>query len=117
MEFTKELTDNIIDGEFKSPQLLDEMFIIIYDGKIFAPKQGRMFHLTREDAMKHFYNEYHWRAKSKYKKHFFGVEYWKKHPNIDLTDRQIWEEFKKFINKDCKFEITKWKYAKQDVCS
>lgn len=51
------------------------------------------------------------------KKHYFGVNWWDNRKNIDLTDRQIWNEFKNTLNEDDKFEIIKWKYAKANVCS
>lgn len=116
MEFTKELANKTLGSSFRSLDWVDDMYVIMYDNKLFIPKQGRMFHETREDAVKHFYNEFCWRSRDAYKKHYFGVNWWDSRKNIDLTDRQIWNEFKKTLNEDCKFEIIKWKYAKRDVC-
>jgi hypothetical protein len=117
MEFTKELANKTLGSSFRSLDWVDDMYVIMYDNKLFIPKQGRMFHETREDAVKHFYNEFCWRSRDVYKKHYFGVDWWDNRKNIDLTDRQIWNEFKNTLNEDNKFEIIKWKYAKQNVCS
>lgn len=117
MEFTKELANKTLGSSFRSLDWVDDMYVIMYDNKLFIPKQGRMFHDTREDAVKHFYNEFCWRSRDVYKKHYFGVNWWNHSKNIDLTDRQIWNEFKNTLNEDCKFEIIQWKYAKTNVCS
>lgn len=117
MEFTKELANKTLGSSFRSLDSVDDMYVIMYDNKLFIPKQGRMFHDTRENAVKHFYNEFSWKSRDRYKKHYFGPDWWNNRKNIDLTDRQIWNEFKNTLNEDCKFEIIQWKYAKTNVCS
>ena len=116
MEFTKELANKTLGPSFKDLDWVDDMYVIMYDNKLFIPKQGRMFHETREDAVKHFYNEFCWKCRDQYKNYYFGVNWWDNRKNIDLTDRQIWNAFKNTLNEGCKFEIIQWKYAKQDVC-
>lgn len=117
MKFTKELANKTLGSSFQSFDCIDDMYVILCDNKLFIPNQGRMFHETREQAVKHFYNEFSWKSRNAYKKHYFGYNWWDNRNNIDLTDRQIWNEFKNTLNEDCKFEIIQWKYAKADVCS
>lgn len=71
MEFTKELANEILGSSFRSLDWVDDMYVIMYDNKLFIPKQGRMFHDTREAAVKHFYNEFSWKSKNVYKKTLF----------------------------------------------
>ena len=66
MEIKKELIDKILSSDFQSDNL-DNMWVIMIEDKIFTPKCGAMFHFSKEQAWKHFYNEYNWRAKKRYK--------------------------------------------------
>lgn len=120
MNIDKELIDKVTRVGFRKCESLDDMFVILLDGKIFAPKQGRMFHLTYSDAWKHFYNTFHWRLISRYKSEYaqsLGFDsYWGCPHKCPNTDRQIWEEFKNQIN-DSNFEIIRWRDAKRNVCS
>lgn len=120
MEFTKELTDKILASDFIQCNNLDDAFVIMYNDKIFAPKQGRMFHATYQDAWKHFYNQMHWRVGNYVKNDFaksLGFDnWWKCNITYPKSNRQIWEEFKKVVF-DNGFRIIRWKDAKRDVCS
>lgn len=120
MNIDKELIDRITQEDFRKCENLDDMFVILLDGKIFAPKQGRMFHLTYNDAWKHFYNQLHWEVIKKFKNKYaksLGFDNWRNSSyNCPISDRQIWEEFKNQIN-DYGFQIIRWRDAKRDVCS
>ena len=48
MEFTKELANKTLGSSFRSLDWVDDMYVIMYDNKLFIPNQGRMFHETRE---------------------------------------------------------------------
>lgn len=120
MNIDKELIDKITQQDFHKCEYLDDMFVILLDDKIFAPKQGRMFHLTYDDAWKHFYSQTHWRIIMKYKEDYaksLGFNDWWNFPHsYPVSDRQIWKEFKDQIF-DYGFQIIRWRDAKRNVCS
>lgn len=120
MNIDKELIDKITQQDFHKCEYLDDMFVILLDGKIFAPKQGRMFHATYQDAWKHFYNQMHWRVGNYVKNDFaksLGFDnWWKCNITYPKSNRQIWEEFKEVVF-DNGFRIIRWKYAKTNICS
>ena len=120
MNIDKELIDKITQSDFHKYKSLDDMFVILLDDKIFTPKQGRMFHLTYNDAWKHFYNQVHRMVIRKYKEDYaksLGFYDWWSFPHeYPISDRQIWEEFKNQIV-DCGFQIIRWRDAKRNVCS
>lgn len=83
MNIDKELIDEVTQEDFRKCESLDDMFVILLDGKIFAPKQGRMFHLTYSDAWKHFYNQIHWVVIRKYQNKYaqsLGFDNWWNYP-------------------------------------
>lgn len=116
MEIKKELIDNTLSRDFQSDNL-DNMWVIMVEDKLFAPKNGAMFHFSKEQAWKHFYNEYHWRVKSGYKRDKYGDKYWDIRNQITESDTQIWNAFKSELYQNYNFRIIQWKYAKRDVCS
>lgn len=120
MNIDKELINKITQKDFHKCENLDDTFVILLDGKIFAPKQGRMFHLTYNEAWKHFYSQTHWKVIRKYKEDYaksLGFNNWWDFPHsYPVSDRQIWEEFKNQIV-DYGFQIIRWKDAKRNVCS
>lgn len=115
MEIKKELIDEILSRDFQSDNL-DDMWIIMVEDKIFAPKIGAMFHFSKEQAYKHFYNEYNWRVKSNYKVDKYGYDYWNIRNQITESDTQIWNAFKSELYQKYNFRIIQWKDAKADVC-
>lgn len=115
MEIKKELIDKILDNDFQSDNL-DNMWVIMIENKIFAPKTGAMFHFSKEQAWKHFYNEYHWRVKSDYKVDKYGHNYWNLRNQITESDTQIWNAFKSELYQNYNFRIIQWRDAKRDVC-
>lgn len=116
MEIKKELINDIIGRDFNNTP--DNMWVIMIEDKIFCPKGAGMFHETRDQAWKHFYNEYHWRVKSKYKTDKYGQDYWKNRSSAVVeTNTQIWNAFKNELFNNYDFRIIQWKDAKRDVCS
>lgn len=115
MEFKKELINDIIGRDFNNNP--DNLWVIMVENKIFCPTGAAMFHDTREQAWKHFYNEYHWRVKNQYKKSKYGDNYWSNRHSIAETDTQIWNTFKNELFNNCDFRIIQWRDAKRDVCS
>ena len=115
MEIKKELIDKILERDFQSDNL-DDMWVIMIEDRIFAPKTGAMFHDTRDQAWKHFYNEYHWRVKSDYKRDKYGDSYWNLRSQIPESDTQIWNVFKSELYQNYNFRIIQWKDAKRYVC-
>ena len=115
MEFKKELINEIFSRDFSNNP--DDLWVVMVEDKIFCPTGAAMFHDTREQAWKHFYNEYHWRIKTAYKKDKYGNDYWKFGKTITETDTQIWNAFKNEMFNNYDFRIIQWKDAKRDVCS
>lgn len=115
MEIKKELINEIIGRDFNNNP--DDLWVIMIEDKIFCPTGSGMFHTTRDQAWKHFYNEYHWKVKSKYKTDKYGQDYWRA-PKIvrKESDTQIWNAFKSELYQNYNFRIIQWKYAKRDVC-
>ena len=114
MEIKKELINDIIGRDFNNNP--DDLWVIMIEDKIFCPTGAAMFHDTKEQAWKHFYNEYHWRVKTAYKKDKYGNDYWKLRKTIAETDTQIWNAFKNELFNNYDFKIIQWKDAKRDVC-
>ena len=114
MEIKKELINKTLGRDFVDESQLDNYWVVLIGNKIFTPTGSRMFHETKESAWKHFYNEYHWRIKSNFKRNKYGDNYWtcKK----DETDTQIWNAFKTALYCECDFRIIQWRDAKRDVC-
>ena len=115
MEIKKELIDKLLDKDFQSDNL-DDMWVVMIEDKIFAPKTGAMFHFSMEQAWKHFYNEYHWKVKGKYKTDKYGYDYWRISNQITESDTQIWNAFKSELYQNYNFRIIQWKDAKRYVC-
>lgn len=115
MEIKKELIDKILDSDFQSDNL-DYMWVIMIEDKLFAPKSGAMFHSSKEQAWKHFYNEYNWRVKNNYKVNKYGEGYWYFRNKITESDTQIWNAFKSELYQNYNFRIIQWKDAKRYVC-
>lgn len=117
MEIKKELIDEILNRDFQSDNL-DDMWVIMIEDRIFAPKGGAVFHFSMEQAWKHFYNEYHWRVKRNYKIDKYGNDYWTYANNSKVieSDTQIWNAFKSELYQNYNFRIIQWKYAKRDIC-
>ena len=113
MEFKKELINDIIGRDFNNTP--DDLWVVMVEDKIFCPKGAAMFHDTRDQAWKHFYNEYHWRIKSAYKRDKYGDNYWKLGKTITETDTQIWNAFKSEMFNNYDFRIIKWKDAKREL--
>lgn len=103
MGFKKELINEIISRDFNNT--LDDMWAIMIEDKIFCPKGAEMFHETRDQAWKHFYNEYHWRVKNAYKRDKYGTNYWEFRKTIAETDTQIWNAFKNELFSNYDFQI------------
>ena len=114
MEIKKELINNIIGRDFNNNP--DDLWVVMVEDKIFCPTGAAMFHDTREQAWKHFYNEYHWRVKSTYKRDKYGANYWKFGTTITETDTQIWNAFKSELYQNYNFRIIQWRDAKRYVC-
>ena len=115
MEFKEELINEIISRDFSNNP--DDLWVIMVEDKIFCPVGAGMFHDTQQQAWKHFYNEYHWRVKRKYKLHNYGEDWWKNSHLIKETDTQIWNAFKSELYQNYNFRIIQWKDAKRNVCS
>ena len=115
MEIKKELIDTILNPDFRSDNL-DDMWVIMVEDKLFAPKTGAMFHSSKEQAWKHFYNEYNWRVKSGYKRDKYGDNYWHLRNQITESDTQIWNVFQSELYQKYNFRIIQWKDAKRYVC-
>lgn len=115
MEIKKELIDNILSSDFQSDNL-DYMWVIMIEDKLFAPKNGAMFHYSKEQAWKHFYNEYNWRVKGAYKVDKYGDNYWNIRSQITESDTQIWNAFKSELYQNYDFKIIQWRDAKRNVC-
>lgn len=115
MEIKKELIDKILERDFQSDNL-DNMWVIMIEDKIFAPTAGTMFHFSKEQAWKHFYNEYNWIVKRYYKEDKYGENYWNLRNQITESDTQIWNAFKSELYQNYNFRIIQWKYAKRYVC-
>lgn len=117
----KELINKIINRSVVPYDFLDDYWVIITNEGIFAPPQGRMFHVSRDQAWKHWYNEMHWRSYMEYKKDYAErnnlslSNSWSM--TVDKSGRQIWEDFKESIVEEVGFRIIQWKDAKRDVCS
>lgn len=121
MEINEELTNEILGRDFKNCNYLDDMWVIVYNNMVFAPKQGRMFHGSYTEAQKHFYSQMRWKVLNKYKQGLakeHGFSDWWNMPKSYITksDRQIWDEFKNYIFENG-FNIIQWKNAKGNVCS
>lgn len=118
----KELINKITNRGIMPYDLLDDCWVIITNDGIFAPPQGRMFHVSKDQAWKHWYNEMCWASYREYKKDYVekntsgitSVDYWS--VQTDKNRRQIWEDFKESIVEECGFKIIQWKDAKRDVC-
>lgn len=115
MEIKKELIDKLLDRDFQADNL-DNMWVIMIEDKIFAPTAGTMFHFSKEQAWKHFYNEYNWIVKRYYKEDKYGENYWNLRNQITESDTQIWNAFKSELYQNYNFRIIQWKYAKRYVC-
>ena len=115
MEIKKELIDKLLDRDFQADNL-DDMWVIMVEDKLFAPETGAIFHSSKEQAWKHFYNAYHWKVKGKYKTDKYGENYWNVRNQITESDTQIWNAFKSELYQNYNFRIIQWKYAKRDVC-
>lgn len=117
----KELINKIINRSVVPYDCLDDYWVIVTNEGIFAPPQGRMFHVSKDQAWKHWYNEMSWVSHREYRKEYAernGINvdnYW--HIQTDKTKRQIWEDFKESVVEECGFKIIQWKDAKRDVCS
>lgn len=114
MEIKKELIDKILDRDFNNNP--DDLWVIMIEDKIFCPTGASMFHDTRDQAWKHFYNEYHWRIKTDYKRDKYGDNYWNLRNQITESDTQIWNAFKSELYQNYNFKIIQWKDAKRNVC-
>lgn len=113
MEFKKELINEITKKDFANNP--DDMWVIMMENKIFCPTGAAMFHDTREQAWKHFYNEYHWQVKNKYKQDKYGTNWWSGRASIIETDTQIWNAFKNEMFNTYDFRIIQWKDAKREL--
>ena len=114
MEIKKELIDKILDRDFNNNP--DDLWVVMIEDKIFCPTGASMFHDTRDQAWKHFYNEYHWRVKSDYKRDKYGDSYWNLSSQIPESDTQIWNAFKSELYQNYNFRIIQWRDAKRYVC-
>lgn len=115
----EELINKILNKEMASFDALDDYWVIIIKNKLFCPRHGATFHDTKEQAWKHFYNEFNWRVKSEYKKDYadsIGVGYYTHGLSYPKTSRAVWEEFKNDLFVMFNFRIVQWKDAKRDVC-
>ena len=114
MEIKKELIDKILDRDFNNNP--DDLWVVMIEDKIFCPTGASMFHDTRDQAWKHFYNEYHWRVKSDYKRDKYGDSYQNLRSQIPESDTQIWNAFKSELYLNYNFRIIQWRDAKRNVC-
>ena len=115
MEIKKELIDKVIGKDFNNNP--DDLWVVMIEDKIFCPTGASMFYDTKQQAWKHFYNEYHWNVKRAYKTDKYGKDYWNIRNTITESDTQIWNAFKNELYSSYDFRIIQWKYAKGDVCS
>lgn len=117
----KELIQKITRNSVVPYDCLNDYWVIVTNEGIFAPANGRMFHETKEQAWKHWYNEMRWRAVSEYNKNYAMLHninrnsYW--NLKTDKSNREIWEDFKNSSAIKCCFNIIQWKDAKRNVCS
>lgn len=115
MNISKELVNKVLGSDFKSDEL-DNYYVIMIGDKLFAPPGSRMFHQFADSAWKHFYNEYNWRIKNRYKVAKYGERWWDVRKTITETDTQIWNAFKSELYKNYNFRIIQWKDAKRELC-
>lgn len=114
MNISKELVNKVLGLDFKSDEL-DNYYVIMIEDKLFAPTGSRMFHQDADSAWKHFYNEYNWRVKNKYKTTKYGEHWWNIKNTITETDTQIWNAFKSELYNNYNFRIIQWRYAKKEL--
>jgi hypothetical protein len=115
MEIKKELINKTLGRDFVDESQLDDYWVVLIGNKIFAPVGSRMFHETQQQAWKHFYNEYNWRIKNRFKRDKYGDNFW--NAKKDETNTQIWNAFKTALYCEYDFRIIQWKDAKENVCS
>ena len=118
VQFDKTSIDNILNYDIVMFDGLDDYWVIWTNKGIFAPKNGRMFHETKEQAMRHWYNACRWSALREAKQTYAntyhpGKKYWE--VKFPCSDREIWESFKREMIENYNFQITQWKYVKHNL--
>lgn len=116
----KELIDSTIEKDTIPFDSIDNLWVIILDGKLFAPAHGTCFFTSKEGAWKCWYNQTNYRIKQRYKsdiaKQAGANSWWDYHGIYPMRDREVWETFKSQLFEDYGLKIIQWKDAKRDVC-
>lgn len=118
IQFDDSLINRIIKDDMVMFDDLDNYWVIWTNKGIFSPKNGRMLHETREQALRHWYNSFRWCVVNSYRHEYAkvnhpGVDYWKiKCPH---DPREIWEAFKSEMIEKYDFQIIQWKYVKDKL--
>lgn len=118
IQFDDSLINHILKTDMVMFDDLDNYWVIWTNKGIFAPKNGRMLHETREQALRHWYNSLRWCTVNSYRHEYAkvnhpGVDYWR--VNIPYDPREIWEAFKSEMAEKYDFQITQWKYVKDKL--
>lgn len=118
IQFDDSMINHILKDDVVMFDDLDNYWVIWTNKGILAPKNGRMLHETREQALKHWYNSLRWCAVNSYRHEYAkvnqpGVDYWK--VNIPYDSRDIWEAFKSEMAEKYDFQIIQWKYVKDKL--
>lgn len=67
-------------------------WIVLLDGRVYITDSRIIFHETREDAIRRFYNDMRWRFNRDIRLRYGTV----------TNDRSLWEQFKKEVNFEVK---------------
>lgn len=118
IQFDDNMINHILKHDVVMFDDLDNYWVIWTNKGILAPKNGRMLHETREQALRHWYNSLRWRTVNSYRHEYAkvnhpGVDYWKVKIPYDAGD--IWKAFKSEIAEKYDFQIIQWKYVKDKL--
>jgi hypothetical protein len=118
IQFDNTMINRILKEDVVMFDDLDNYWVIWTNKGIFAPKNGRMLHETREQALRHWYNSLKWQAIRVIKTDFVntyhpGKKYWE--VKFPCNDKEIWKAFKSEMAEKYDFQIIQWKYVKDKL--
>lgn len=118
IQFNDTIINRILKYDMVMFDDLDDYWVIWTNKGMFVPKNGRMFHETREQALRHWYNSLKWQAITVIKEDFVDThhpdkKYWE--VKVPYSDREIWEAFKSEMAEKYDFQIIQWKYVKDKL--